>query len=83
MHRKSSKPVSSTDQVGETEYFAVPSIGAVGSNGLTGRHLENVTAAWSSGGRISATQLDKVGMNQEERAEVTEHLLSIAQLYSS
>lgn len=61
----------------------MPSIGAVGCNSLTGQHLLNVTAAWSSGIKTSAAQLEKVGMNQEERAELTEHLLSIAQLYSS
>lgn len=61
----------------------VQTVAAVGSSPLVGAHLARVAAAWSAGSRHCAVQLLKVGLNEEECAEVTESLLALQQKHGS
>ncbi len=67
----------------QRELTAVQTIAAVGSSPLVGAHLARVADAWTSGSRHCVAQLRKVGLNEEECAEVTETLLALQLQHSS
>ncbi len=63
----------------ESSLCSLDSVACVGSSALMGHHLMGVADKWRAGSELSAVQLHKVGMNKEERAEVLEQLLALAQ----